>query len=89
MSQLESNVQIAGEQRQNQYERLLTYFTYHRGEWIPLPNLMNLRMASLTKRISELRAAGHVIQIREKRVGPERHVEYRYAPAPKQTRFGF
>jgi hypothetical protein len=43
----------------------------------PLPELMNLRCASLTRRLFELRKAGYQIDLHDEWVGRERHTSYR------------
>lgn len=77
MDQLKIKFQIAGRQKLNpQAKRLLSYFESYCGEWIPLPDLMNLRMASLTRRIHEIRKAGFNVQMKDKWEARQRHVWY-------------
>ena len=46
-------------------------------EWVTLPEIMDLRIASHTRRIHELRKAGHNIEMEIERVGTARHSKYR------------
>ncbi len=66
-----------------QAERILrhlkTYdpFGYSEYRWVTLPEILSLGIASHTRRIHELRKAGHKIEIRDEWIGRERHVSYR------------
>jgi hypothetical protein len=52
-----------------------------RGQWCSLPQIMSLGIACHTRRIFELRKAGHVIELKDEWVGRERHVAYRLVKA--------
>jgi hypothetical protein len=60
-----------------QCERILKLLESYAPNFVPLPEILDLRIASHTRRIHELRKAGHVIEMREHREGMERHTEYR------------
>jgi hypothetical protein len=59
-----------------QSEKLLAFFEARAGEWIPLPDILALGMASHTRRIHELRKH-HNIEMRDQRFGEQRRVWYR------------
>lgn len=44
---------------------------------VTLPELLDLRIASLTRRVSDLRAQGWLIECSETRVGKQRRTSYR------------
>jgi helix-turn-helix protein len=56
-------------------------------EWVTLPEIMDLRIACHTKRISELREEGFEIVMEPKRVGKSLHTRYRLVPKEKQKDF--
>jgi len=57
--------------------RILKLLQSYNGNWVPLPEILDLRIACHTKRLSELRRAGHHIEIRDERVNGIRHTSYR------------
>jgi predicted transcriptional regulator len=61
--------------RASQAARILALLQAH--EWVGLPAILDLRIASFTRRLSDLKSDGWVIERREKRVGRARHSEYR------------
>jgi hypothetical protein len=50
-----------------------------------LPAILRLGIACHTRRIHELRKAGHIIEIRDEWVGRERHTAYRLVPPTPYT----
>ncbi len=64
--------------RQTQCQRILELLrSACRPGWVPLPRIMELGIASHTRRLTEIRRAGHTIEKREKYEGHSRHVWYR------------
>ena len=61
--------------KKKQSDRILELLSC--GYWITLPEIMALHIASHTRRIHELRKAGHVIERRDYWSGSSRHVFYR------------
>jgi hypothetical protein len=61
--------------RETQCRRLLSLL--EGGRWIGLPEIMDLRLASHTRRLHELRKQGHIIQIDDQWVSGRRQVRYR------------
>jgi len=59
----------------NQAHRILRLLASQK--WTPLPEILDLRIASHTRRIHELRKAGHVIERKEEREKRSRRVWYR------------
>ena len=45
--------------------------------WVPLPQLMDLRIASLTRRISDLRKRGFNVECKTEWIDGVRHSKYR------------
>lgn len=48
-------------QRQNQSERILRLLRENVNQWVPLPQILDLRISQYSARIFELRAQGHII----------------------------
>lgn len=63
--------------RQTQCQRIWELLFSGFGNWVSLPQIMKLGIASHTRRIHELRKAGHIIEKREQYQGHSRHVWYR------------
>ena len=63
--------------RQTQCARILTLLQHHAGEWVPLPRILDLRIACHSKRLSDLRREGWIIELNDVRFGKERHTMYR------------
>ena len=68
--------------RATQCERLLNLLKSHEGDWVSLPEIMALQLASHTRRIFELRQSlklqGYQIEIKSEWPGPdERHTWYK------------
>jgi hypothetical protein len=68
-----------------QGERILKALQESNGQFIPMPELSRIGsgkpdgwVASFTKRISELRAKGHPIELMDERVNGQRQTKYRY-----------
>jgi hypothetical protein len=49
-------------ERETQCNRILVLLLAANGAWVPLPEILDLRIAMYTTRILELRRAGHVIE---------------------------
>ena len=60
-----------------QCNRVLAKLREYAPNFCPLPDLMDLRIAALSKRISELRRDGWIIELRDEWTGRERHTAYR------------
>ncbi len=69
--------------RESQAQRILNLLERYwhpdadKWAWCPLPVIMNLGIASHTRRIHELRRAGHNIEIRKEYVDGQLHTAYR------------
>jgi hypothetical protein len=61
--------------RQFQADRILCLLKQH--EWVDLPQIMNLRIASHTRRISDLRKRGYEITVEKVRVDGSLHTRYK------------
>ena len=61
----------------SQCDRILKLLTEYAPNFCPLPEILNLRIASHTRRIHELRKAGYKIELRDERVNGQRHTAYR------------
>jgi len=68
------------EKRQSQQDRILALL--QSKEWVTLPEILNLRIASFTRRITSLRRAGWVIETEVTQVGRERHSRYKLISGP-------
>jgi hypothetical protein len=66
--------------RVTQCDRLLALLKAHEGYWVPLFRIMQLSIACHTKRIHELRKAGHNIEMQDHWIDRQRLVEYRLMP---------
>jgi hypothetical protein len=68
--------------RAKQADRILALLQVSKGQWVSLPQIMDLHIACHTKRISELRRDGHIIELRDEYVhsfrGCVRHTSYRW-----------
>lgn len=58
----------------DQQRRVLTLL--QSKEWVTLPEILDLRIASYTRRISELRELGHPIECETEWIGGIRHSKY-------------
>jgi len=63
--------------RTTQCDRILALLQAHQGYWVGLFRIMQLHIASHTRRIHELRKMGHVIEMKSHFIGRQRLVEYR------------
>jgi hypothetical protein len=71
-------------EHKKQADRILELLQKHRGEFVPLPVIMRLGIASHTRRLHELRKEW-VIEIQDIRAGGERHTAYKLVgPIEKQ-----
>jgi hypothetical protein len=52
-------------QRINQSQRILELLRSHAGDWVPLPEILELHIAQYSARIHELRLRGHKIESRQ------------------------
>jgi hypothetical protein len=68
--------------RQTQQKRILSLLESR--EWVPLPMMLDLRIACYTRRISELREQGFVIECETEWREGIRHSKYRLVRQPKQ-----
>lgn len=62
---------------ETQAQRLLRLLEHSSPWWVGLPTIMSLNIASHTRRIHELRKAGHEIEIRNEYVDGQRRTAYR------------
>ena len=65
--------------RKTQQDRILALL--QSSEWLSLPEILDLRIAKYTNRISELRQQGHIIECSTEWVGRTRHSKYRLVAA--------
>jgi hypothetical protein len=63
--------------RTTQEQRILNLLEAHRGEWVPLPKILDLHIAQYGARIYRLRRQGHAIENKSEYVGQERHTWFR------------
>jgi len=63
-----------------QLTRLRKFFERQPNKWIPLPKILNLRIAQYNRAISDLRNSGMKIRNETKMVKGVRHSWYRYNP---------
>jgi hypothetical protein len=63
-------------EKQHQGERILRLLRSYEGNWCPLPEILDLRIASHTRRIHELRKK-YCIDMRDEWVDGHRYVWYR------------
>ena len=68
--------------RQSQCKRILDLLLAEAPNEVTLATLMNLRIASLTRRISDLRAQGYRIENRKQVVDGVTHSWYRLIASP-------
>lgn len=66
-----------------QRERMRALLTENAGEWIPLPKVLDLRIAQYNRVIGELRDEGMVILNRTEHVGRSVHSWIKYVPDEK------
>ncbi len=68
--------------KQSQADRILALLQRWKGSWVTLPEILRLGIACHTKRISELRRAGHLIELRDNWTKEDalrvRHTAYRW-----------
>ena len=64
-------------ERQKQADRILALLQAHAGEWVELPEILSLQIASFTRRIFELRQDGHLIENKTCSMGGQCHSAYR------------
>jgi len=60
-----------------QAQRIFDLLQRHEGRWVPLPQILQLFIANYRARITELRRAGHCIELRDEHVGGQRRTAYR------------
>jgi hypothetical protein len=69
-------------ERQKQADRILALLQAHKGEWVELPRILALGIACYTKRLSELRRDGNLIELRDNWTKEDafrvRHTAYRW-----------
>lgn len=65
------------ERKPDQCARLLAFFQKRAGEWIPLPEILNLHMSQFGARIFQLRRRGYQIENKMETVDGQRHSWYR------------
>lgn len=58
--------------------KILRLLQEYEGQWVPLPLILKLRIASYTRRISELRRMGFTIENETVWVGQVKTSRYRY-----------
>jgi hypothetical protein len=68
--------------RLTQQKRLLDLLRSR--EWVGLPEILDLRIASYTRRLSDLRDEGHIIECETSWVKGVKHSRYRLVRQPKQ-----
>ena len=66
--------------RKSQADRILTLLDTYNGEWVALPRIMGLGIASHTRRISDLRKRGLNVECRKEWIDGQLHTAYRIIP---------
>ena len=61
----------------NQAKRILSLLLNYQGNWVPLPEILDLRIARYGARIMEIRRAGYQVEMQDSWHGRERHTAYR------------
>jgi hypothetical protein len=72
----------AREPKSRQQQRILALL--RSKEWISLPEILDLRIASYTRRLSDLRELGFRIECETKWVNGVRHSKYRLLPEMRE-----
>lgn len=67
-----------------QRERIRQLFLSRPGEWIPLPEILDMKIAQYGARCLELRREGMNIQNRWEMVNGQKHSWFRYLPQERQ-----
>ena len=65
-----------------QHSRILRLLIDARGQWVPLPQILELRISQFGARILELRRAGFDIENRTEQIDGARHSWYRLVSSP-------
>jgi hypothetical protein len=61
----------------SQASRILKLLQQYAPNAVPLPEILSLHVASYTRRLTELRRAGWIIETLDEWAGRERHTAYR------------
>jgi hypothetical protein len=69
----------------SQQSRLLDTLASVRGEWVPLPRILELKISQFGARILELRRLGYRIVNRTENVNGKRHSWYRLEPGSRDS----
>ena len=72
-----SNTTHFGPQSKTQRDRILNLLQSRPGQWIPLPEILDLGIAQYSARVFELRREGHNIENRTERAGESRRSWFR------------
>ena len=68
--------------RATQCDRLLQFLASAHGDWIPLPQILELKISQFGARLLELRRLGYHIVNRTETVNGKKHSWYRLEPKP-------
>ena len=71
--------------RRNQRDVILDVLQRARGQEVPLPAILSLRISQFGARIKELRAEGHIIRNRIEHINGAVHSWYRLESSPDET----
>jgi len=69
-----------------QRAKILSLLTAARGGWVPLPEILELKVSQYGTRILELRRSGHKIENKTETVNGKRHSWFRLNSAPAVQR---
>lgn len=63
-----------------QQERILNLLAARGGNWVSLPEILDLKISQYSSRVHELRCKGHLIENRSEWVNGQRHSWFRLIP---------
>jgi helix-turn-helix protein len=72
-------------ERKSQCDRILRLLRSYEGRFVPLPEILDLRIASHTRRIHELRKIGYDIEMHREVVNGQTHTAYRLLEPQLET----
>jgi hypothetical protein len=70
--------------RESQREQLLSLLRRAHGDWVPLPEILDLRISQYSARICELRKLGHQIENKTARENGETKSWFRLVETPQR-----
>jgi hypothetical protein len=76
---------VSNHARNNQQKQILDLLRSKTPGWVPLPEILALRVAQYSARILELRRSGHTIENKTERKDGCRHSWFRLVEKPATT----